>query len=90
MHVALPQCMSGMLVLLDHDTDRGNGFDGIRRLDDVLIPINDEYPVLTDGKRRKLMVTLCIAIRISVRSFRSESCIITASFCAIQLESREN
>jgi hypothetical protein len=81
--------MSGMLVLLDHDTDRGNGFDGIR-LDDVLIPINDEYPVLTDGKIRKLMVTFCIAIRISVRSFRSESCIITASFCAIQLESREN
>jgi len=47
--------MSGMLVLLDHDTDRGNGFDGIRRLDDVLISINDEYPVLTDGKRRRLM-----------------------------------
>jgi hypothetical protein len=35
-------------------SDTGNGaLDGVRRLDDVLIPINDEYPsvVLTEGRR---------------------------------------
>jgi hypothetical protein len=40
-------------------SDRGNGaFDGVRRLDDVLIPINDEYPsvALTDGEGRRSMV----------------------------------